>query len=128
MSVRDRVRVSFQTRLPGRVFNIDIQEVNRARAQYRAGLLMSQESAASRAGQIARQMLLYGRPVPNEELLDRLSLITPERLTDLSGRMFLDSKPTIAAVGPVGQMMSYDGIRDSLNSYAAQKRPAKLAV
>lgn len=108
--------------------NIDIQEVNRARAQYRAGLLMSQESAASRAGQIARQMLLYGRPVPNEELLDRLSLITPERLTDLSGRMFLDSKPTIAAVGPVGQMMSYDGIRDSLNSYAAQKRPAKLAV
>ena len=108
--------------------NIDIQEVNRARAQYRAGLLMSQESAASRAGQIARQMLLYGRPVPNEELLDRLSLITPERLTDLSGRMFLDSKPTIAAVGPVGQMMSYDGIRDSLNNYATQKRPAKLAV
>ncbi|WOC15314.1 M16 family metallopeptidase [Pseudochrobactrum sp. MP213Fo] len=109
--------------------NIDIQEVDRARAQYRAGLLMSQESAASRAGQIARQMLLYGRPVPNEELLERLSLITPERLTDLAGRMFLDSKPTIAAVGPVSQLMPYDGIRDTLSGYAANRQPAaKLAV
>ncbi|WP_439273395.1 M16 family metallopeptidase [Pseudochrobactrum sp. HB0163] len=107
--------------------HIGIQEVDRARAQYRAGLLMSQESAASRAGQIARQMLLYGRPVTNEELLERLSLITPERLTDLSGRMFLDSKPTIAAVGPVGQMMPYNDIRTTLSGYAANKRPA-LAV
>jgi predicted Zn-dependent peptidase len=107
--------------------NINIQEVDRARAQYRAGLLMSQESAASRAGQIARQMLLYGRPVPNEELLERLSLITPERLTDLSGRMFLDSKPTIAAVGPVSQMMGYDDIHGTLRGFAANKRPA-LAV
>lgn len=107
--------------------DINIQEVDRARAQYRAGLLMSQESAASRAGQIARQMLLYGRPVPNEELLERLSLITPERLTDLSGRMFLDSKPTIAAVGPVSQMMGYDDIHGTLRGFAANKRPA-LAV
>ena len=107
--------------------NINIQEVDRARAQYRAGLLMSQESAASRAGQIARQMLLYGRPVPNEELLERLSLITPERLTDLSGRMFLDSKPTIAAVGPVSQMMGYDDIHGTLRGFAANKRPA-LAI
>lgn len=107
--------------------NINIQEVDRARAQYRAGLLMSQESAASRAGQIARQMLLYGRPVPNEELMERLSLITPERLTDLSGRMFLDSKPTIAAVGPVSQMMGYDDIHGTLRGFAANKRPA-LAV
>jgi predicted Zn-dependent peptidase len=36
--------------------NILDEELNRARAQYRAGLLMSSESAASRASQIARQI------------------------------------------------------------------------
>lgn len=103
---------------------IDVQEVDRARAQYRAGLLMSQESAASRAGQIARQMLLYGRPVANDELLDRLSLITPERLTDLAGRMFLDSKPTIAAVGPVSKLMTLDNITSKLSRPASAVKAA----
>lgn len=100
--------------------HIGIEEVDRARAQYRAGLLMAQESASSRAGQLARQFMLYGRPVDNQELMDRLSLITPERLTDLAGRLFVDTKPTIAAVGPVGKLMDYDTLTSSL-----QKRVKK---
>jgi hypothetical protein len=45
---------------------VDEQEINRSRAQVRSGLLMSQESPAARASQIARQMLLFGRPVSND--------------------------------------------------------------
>ena len=73
--------------------NIEQQEIDRARAQIRAQLLMGQESPAARAGQIARQMMLYGRPIPNEELMERLSGITVERLTDLAGRLFFDTRP-----------------------------------
>ncbi|GAB1581300.1 M16 family metallopeptidase [Phyllobacterium phragmitis] len=105
--------------------NISEEEVNRARAQYRASLLMSQESVASRAGQMARQILLYGRPVTNDELLERLSLITAERLTDLAGRLFLDNKPTVAAVGPIGKLMHFDGVRDALST---RSQPRKIAV
>ncbi len=65
--------------------NIREDEINRARAQIRAQLMMGQESPAARAGQIARQMMLYGRPISNTELMERLSGITTERLTDLSG-------------------------------------------
>ncbi|MGU3574701.1 M16 family metallopeptidase, partial [Brucellaceae bacterium C25G] len=101
--------------------HISIEEVDRARAQYRAGLLMAQESASSRAGQLARQFMLYGRPVANQELMDRLSLITPERLTDLAGRLFVDTKPTIAAVGPVGNLMDFDTLNASLKKRA--KKP-----
>src|SRR5690606_35894530 len=54
-------------------------ELDRARAQYRAGLVMSRESPASRASQIARQLLLYGRPIEMEELMERLSKLTVER-------------------------------------------------
>ena len=101
------------------------EEVDRARAQYRAGLLMSAESAASRASQIARQIMLYGRPVTRDELMDRLAHITPERLTDLSSRLF-STGPTIAAIGPIGTLSPYDAIRDSLSAPAQPLR--RLAV
>lgn len=101
------------------------EELNRARAQYRAGLLMSQESPSSRASQIARQLLLYGRPIPMDELMDRLSKLTTERLADLSSRLF-SARPTIAAVGPVGSLPAFETVTDML---AASPAPArKLAV
>ncbi|MEO3998456.1 pitrilysin family protein [Mesorhizobium sp. CAU 1732] len=102
------------------------EELNRARAQYRAGLMMSHESAASRASQIARQMLLFGRPIGTEELVDRLSKLTVERLTDLSYRMF-STKPTVAAVGPVGSLPVYESISDKLMG-SASAAPRKRAV
>jgi predicted Zn-dependent peptidase len=88
-------------------------ELDRARAQYRAGLIMSAESPASRASQIARQLLLFGRPVPKEELMERLGALTVGRLTDLSGRLF-STKPTLTAVGPVGTLASYEDVLDAL--------------
>jgi predicted Zn-dependent peptidase len=100
------------------------EEVDRARAQYRASLLMSGESAASRAGQIARQIMLFGRPIPNEELMERLSKITIERLMDLAGRLFIDTVPTVAAIGPIAKLPSYDEICAQLSSTAPLKKAA----
>jgi predicted Zn-dependent peptidase len=103
--------------------SVSIEELNRARAQYRAGLVMSAESAASRASQIARQILLFGRPIPKEELVERLSALTVERITDLSARLF-SSKPTVAAVGPIGTLPVYETIRDALPQLSAATRIA----
>ncbi|MBD9648830.1 insulinase family protein [Ensifer sp. ENS09] len=99
--------------------NIEQQEIERARAQIRAQLLMGQESPAARAGQIARQMMLYGRPIPNEELMERLSGITIERLTDLAGRLFFDTIPTLSAIGPLDQLAPMGDILSSLTGKAA---------
>ena len=88
--------------------HIAVSEIDRARAQVRAGLLMAQESPAARASQIARQMLLFGRPVSNKELLDRLAAITPERMTDLAGRLFFGTPLTLSAVGPVSTLAATD--------------------
>lgn len=101
------------------------EELDRARAQYRAGLIMSAESPSSRASQIARQLLLFGRPIPKEELMERLSALTTGRLTDLSGRLF-STKPTLAAVGPVGSLASYESITSALPASASM--PHRLAV
>ena len=89
--------------------SISEAEVERARAQIGAGLLMSMESPAARAGQVARQLLLFGRVVDNAELMERLHAITPARLLDLAGRTFA-GKPTLAALGPVDALMPGEAI------------------
>lgn len=100
---------------------IDQKELDRAREQYRASLVMSQESPSNRAETIARQMLLYGRPIPASETLERLSLLTVDRLTDLAERLFIDSKPTLAAVGAIGPIMSYGDLVAALSSGAGRR-------
>ncbi len=95
------------------------EEVARARAQMRSSLMMSQESPASRAGQIARQLMFNGAVIPNAELLDRLAAIDAERLTSLAEATFLGRAPTLAAIGPVSRLPSAAEIGATLASPAA---------
>ncbi|KJF73386.1 MULTISPECIES: pitrilysin family protein [Rhizobium/Agrobacterium group] len=98
------------------------EEIDRARAQIRAQLLMGQESPAARAGQMARQMMLYGRPIPNEEMMERLEHITQQRLTDLAGRLFFDTVPTLSAIGPLEQLPPLSDITAALSA----QQPARI--
>ncbi|ANL71062.1 Zn-dependent peptidase M16 family protein [Rhizobium phaseoli] len=100
------------------------KEIERARAQIRAQLLMGQESPAARAGQIARQMMLYGRPISNPEMMERLEGITIERLTDLAGRLFFDTVPTLSAIGPLEQLAPMEDITASLSVSAPKTMQA----
>ncbi len=96
--------------------DITEEEADRARAQIRAGLMMSMESPASRAGTIARQLLLFGRTISNEELMERLGAISAERLRDLAGRLFTQSVPTLSVVGDIKQVMDQDAIMTMLGT------------
>jgi predicted Zn-dependent peptidase len=75
-------------------------ELDRARAQIRAGLLMILESPSARAGQIARQIAIYGRIIPLQELVATIDAIPLRAVRDLAGALITGSAPTIAAVGP----------------------------
>ena len=97
--------------------DIRTEEVDRARAQFRAGLLMAQESAVGRAGQIARQLMLHGRTIETEETMERLKAITPDRLTDLAGRMFHSGKATLASVGPVKTLLSVNALEQRMAGF-----------
>ena len=92
------------------------EDLDRARAQISAGLLMSLESPAARAGQLARQILLFGRPISNEELMERLNALTIERLSELASRLFVESTPTLSAIGPIKGLPSRDAIADQLRA------------
>ena len=88
------------------------KELKRAGAQLRAGLLMTLESPAARAGQMARQLLLFGRLIPVDELVARVEAISVEDVRDLAGRIFGGSAPTLATVGPVNGMIERDRIAE----------------
>jgi predicted Zn-dependent peptidase len=85
--------------------DITEKELARARAQLRAGLLMTLESPAARAGQLARQLLLFGRHIPVEELVAKIDAISAADVRALATRVFTGSAPTVAAVGPVDGLM-----------------------
>ncbi|KAG1649907.1 putative zinc protease [Nymphon striatum] len=99
------------------------EELDRARAQIRSGLLMAMESPAARAGQIARQILLFGRQIPNDELMERLDALSVERVRDLAGRIFHESTPTLSAVGPVQNIPRLEEIKDRLDGSLYLRTP-----
>lgn len=81
--------------------DLDDGEVARAKAQLRAGLLMSLESPVSRAGQIARQTLIWGRPLTTAEVLAKIAAVDLAGVRRLAREIFVASPPTLALVGPV---------------------------
>lgn len=87
-------------------------ELSRAKAQLRAGLLMTLESPAARAGQIARQLLLFGRPLAAEELVARIDGISVEQIRALCEDFLTGSVPTLTAIGPLDGMISHEKVTE----------------
>jgi len=82
------------------VSTITEAEVARAKAQMKAGLLMALESSSSRAEQLARQMMIHGRPLPLSEIVAKIEAVTVES-TQAAGRgLIARSRPAVAGLGP----------------------------
>ena len=73
-------------------------ELNRARAQVEAGLLMGLETPPGRADQMARSIEVFGRILTLEELLDQIREVTLEEAR-AAGHSLLDGPAAVASVG-----------------------------
>ncbi|MDB5395585.1 MAG: peptidase [Rhodospirillales bacterium] len=87
--------------------HVDEAELGRARAQIKAGLLMSMESTMSRAEQLGQHLLLFGRTIPTKEIIEKIDEVDADSVKKAAAKLFA-SKPTIAAMGPIGHLESYD--------------------
>ena len=74
-------------------------EVARAKAQMKAGLLMALESCSSRAEQLARHVLAYGRPLTVEELVTRIDAVSVESTRNAARGLLSRSRPAVVALG-----------------------------
>lgn len=95
----------------GRVRSVQVseEELSRAKAQLRSHLLMGRESMLTRATQQARSLIYF------DEVLDiekRLAAIEAVNIRDIqqAARDIFKTKPTVAALGPLSALESYDGI------------------
>jgi predicted Zn-dependent peptidase len=88
-------------------------EVARARAQLKAGTLMALESTMSRCEQLGQQMLIYDRPVPVEEIVAKIDGVDRDAVVKAASRLRA-SRPTVAALGPIAKLESYDRIAERL--------------
>jgi len=94
-------------------------EVSRAKAQMKAGLLMALESSEARVGQLARQMLAYGRPITLEEIVAKVDAVTVESARAAGHALIGRGRPAIAALGPGRGLESTAAIAESLVRRAA---------
>lgn len=85
--------------------DLDEQEMRRAKAQAKVGLLTALESSSARASQLARQTMIYGRVLTRAEIVEEIDRLTLDDLRAV-GRRMLASQPTLAAVGPTARTLT----------------------
>ncbi len=79
------------------------EEVARARAQLKAGLVMGLESPSSRAERLARSLGVWGRVEPIEELVARIEAVDVAAARKVAETICTQAKPALALYGPVGK-------------------------
>ena len=89
------------------VHHIDDAEIRRARAQMKVGLLPALESPGARAEQLARYMLLFGRPLTTEEVLAKVDLVDAAMVRRVADRL-IRARPAVSAIGPIDRLESYE--------------------
>ena len=84
--------------LAAAVENLSETEIQRARAQMEAGLLMGLESPQGRADHMARSIEVFGRILSLDELLDQIRSIDAAAARQ-AGASLLDGRAAVASVG-----------------------------
>jgi predicted Zn-dependent peptidase len=82
------------------------EELARAKAQMKAGLLMSLESTSARCEQMAQHMLIHGTPFDPDDLVHRIDAVDDAAIARVVAS-WRGGTPTLVALGPVGKLEDF---------------------
>jgi predicted Zn-dependent peptidase len=94
-------------------------EIARAKAQMKAGLLMALESSGARIEQLARQMLTRGRPIPIDELVEKVEAVTVDSARAAGRALIARGKMATVVLGLGSGLESAAAIAETLTRRAA---------
>jgi predicted Zn-dependent peptidase len=86
-------------------------ELNRAKTQMKAGLLMSLESTSARCEQLAQHLLIHETPFDPLEIVGRIEMVDDAAIHRVVAR-WRSAPPTLAALGPLSGLEEFDRVRD----------------
>ena len=89
-------------------------EIVRAKNRAKARILMRAENWSTHAESNATDMIIYNRVVPDSESIRKIDAVTREQMAALAKRVFT-GKPTLATLGPIKKVISYDKVLSYLN-------------
>ena len=89
-------------------------ELQRAKTQIKAGLLMGLESSHSTAEMLSRQFLIYGRFINIEEIVAQIDEIAKEDILRVAQRLFT-GRPTYSLLGNLQDYPKYDDLQKMLS-------------
>jgi predicted Zn-dependent peptidase len=90
------------------------EELVRARAQLKASLLMALESCSAQSEELARQLLIFGRRIPPEEMIAKIDSVDQAALRRVGQRLLADGRPTLTAIGPLGHLPDLQAVHRAL--------------
>jgi predicted Zn-dependent peptidase len=91
---------------------IDEEEIQRAKSQIRAGLLMSQESSIARAEKLSGNLGAYGRYLYIEEVMEKINNVGKSHLKNVINKFFnAQNKPTLATIGKLDKLYTYEEVK-----------------
>ena len=94
--------------------NISTGELDRAKAQGRADLLMGKENVMRRADLLGHQLLAFGRTISTEEILQKLMVVTKDDVQDMATKLF-NRRPIMTALGPLENLEDYSKVTKRLS-------------
>jgi len=83
---------------------ITLNELELAKEQARASILLSLEDSAARAGSLANSELTHGRAIPVEETLERILAVTVDETLTLAREHFQTERLAFAALGDLERL------------------------
>lgn len=93
--------------------NIQEIELERAKNQLKASLIMSRESTNARSEQLAQNLLVMKRHIPLEEIVSEVDKVTIQDIMKLA-KSILSTPLTFTALGAIDQVEGYDKIQERL--------------
>jgi len=93
------------------VHNPSVEELERAKVNLKATMLMGLDGNSNVAEDIGRQLLTYGRRMTPAEIFSRIDAITVGDIKATAGKVINDQDHALAAVGGIHELPDYNWIR-----------------
>lgn len=96
-------------------FNVTEAEVERAKAQLKASILLSLDGTTAVAEDIGRQIITTGRRLSAEDIEMTIGRITAKDVMDFANQKIWDKELAISAYGSIEGLLDYQRITNDMS-------------